>query len=276
MDQDAHEFHYNPQHAFPDFASHRARRAPANEAALAALRREADIPYGKHPRHRLDLYPAERPGAPIHIFFHGGYWLANSKDGFAFVAAALVRRGFAVVVPNYELCPDSTLDGVVGSAIAAVEWVTRQGGRIGADPNAISLSGHSAGAHLCAAVLAHDWTGIGLSQGFLRGATLISGIYDPAPAIRTTINEDLRLDTATAARHDYERAPVRADAGVHLFAGGREPWRWIDGTFRYAHHLRRSGGDPEVHVLPGYDHFKILDEYMAEDGPVLRAIARYV
>nr|WP_245215323.1 alpha/beta hydrolase [Pararoseomonas baculiformis] len=271
---DEHELHYNPQRAFPDFASYRERRAPVNDAAHATLRKEADIAYGEHPRRRLDIYPAGRAGAPVHVFFHGGYWRANDKESFAFVARELVRNGITAVVPNYELCPGSTLDGTVESAIAAVEWTRRHIAEHGGDPMAISLSGHSAGAHLCAAALAADWRGRGVDPGFLRGAVMISGIFDPSRAIGTSVNADLCLTPELAARHDLERRAPVADCPVHLFVGGREPWRWIDLTFRYAHNLRRHGGDPEVHVLPGYNHFDIIDQYMEPGSPVLRAVLR--
>ncbi|MBR0666282.1 alpha/beta hydrolase [Roseomonas hellenica] len=274
LSPEEHEFHFNPQRAFPDFATHKLRRAPANEGALAGLRREAELAYGPTPRHRLDIYPAARPGAPVHVFFHGGYWRANDKNGFAYIAAALVRHGITVAIPNYELCPDATLDGTVASARAAIAWLARHAGDHGGDPTAISLSGHSAGAHLCAAALATDWAAEGLDPAFLRGAVMTSGIYDPLPAMLTTVNQDLRLTPEIAARNDFEHRPPVSRARAHLFVGGREPWHWIDQSFRYSHHLRRHGGDPEVHVLPGHDHFDILDQYMAEESPILRAVLR--
>ncbi|HEY8609843.1 MAG TPA: alpha/beta hydrolase [Roseomonas sp.] len=274
LSAEEHEFHYNPQRAFPDFASYRVRRAGANDAAHAGLRKHADIAYGDHPRHRLDIYPAATPDAPVHVFFHGGYWRANDKESFAFIAEGLVRNGITAVIANYELCPGSTLDGTVDSAIAAVEWTRHHIAAYGGDPLAISLSGHSAGAHLCAAALATDWAARGLDPAFLRGAVMISGIYDPAPAIGTTVNAELRITPEIAARHDLERRVPTASCPAYLFAGGREPWRWIDLTFRYSHNLRRHGGDPEVHVLPGYNHFDIIDQYMQPESPIFRAVMR--
>lgn len=269
-----HELHYNPQRAFPEFADYRQRRSPANDAALSGLRRHADVTYGDHPRHRLDIYPATNPGAPVHVFLHGGYWRANDKKSFAFVAEGLVRRGITAVIANYELCPGSTLDGVVDSAVAAMDWTARHVAEYGGDSGAVSLSGHSAGAHLCAAILATDWRARGLDPRFLRGAVMISGIYDPAPAIATSVNAELHLTPDLAARHDYARRATTVSCPVHLFAGGREPWRWIDQTFRYSHHLRRQSGDPEVHVLPGYNHFDIIDGYMEPESPLFRAVLR--
>ena len=58
---------------------------------------------------------------------------------------------------------------------------------------------------------------------------------------------------------------------ARLFAGGLEPWRWIDQTFQYSHHLRRHGFDPEVHILPGYNHFDIVTHYADPESPIFAA-----
>lgn len=275
LSTEEHELHYNPQRAFPDFAESRALREPANTAARASLDHHADVPYGDHPRRRLDIFPAARAAGarrPVHLFFHGGYWRAQDKSAFAFVAGLLAPRGVTTVIVNYELCPASTLDGVVESALAAAQWVHRNIGRYGGDPENLTLSGHSAGAHLVAEILATDWRARGIACGFVRGAVQVSGIFDPAPAIATTVNAELRLTAEMAARHDVERRPPQVDCPVTLFAGGLEPWRWIDQTFRYSHHLRRHGRDPEVHILPGYTHFDILQDFLDAGRPIGSAL----
>lgn len=268
---DEHELHYNPQRAVPDFAADSARRAPANAAARAALLCHRDVAYGDHPLRTLDIYPAAHPG-PTHIFFHGGYWRAQDKTNFAFVAAPLVAQGITAVIANYELCPASTLDGVVDSAHHAFAFVARHIADHGGDPSRISLSGHSAGAHLVASILATDWPAQGVDPGVVTGAVMISGIYDPAPAIRTTVNAQLNLTEAIAARHNLESRPPALRCPTWLFAGGQEPWRWIEQTFRYASHLRRHGADPEVHVLPALHHFSIMDQLLDPASPIGRAI----
>ena len=67
-----------------------------------------------------------------------------------------------VAVMNYDLCPGVTLDGTVASALTGLEWVAKSIAWHGGDPARITLSGHSAGAHLVAACLATDWTARGL------------------------------------------------------------------------------------------------------------------
>src|SRR5918998_283535 len=111
-----HEFQYNPQKAFPNFAEFRKPREPANAAALETLNSDLDVPYGGNALHRLDVFPANSENgrqSPVHVFFHGGYWRAQDKANFTFVAGMLVPGGITTVVANYELCPNSTPDGVV-------------------------------------------------------------------------------------------------------------------------------------------------------------------
>jgi len=273
LSQEEHEFQYNPQRASPNFADHQLARAPANAAAQTSLKAYVDLPYGDHPLRRVDIYPAagaEGP-APVHVFFHGGYWRAQDKENFAFLAAPFVARGITTVIANYELCPGSTLDGVADSAIAAVEWTFRNIADYGGNSTRIGLSGHSAGAHLCAEILAVDWWERDIDPSFIAGTVLISGIFDPAPAIRTTVNAQLKLTPEIAARHNVERRPAQLQCPTWIYVGGLEPWHWIDLSFRYSHHLRRHGRDPEVHVLPGWGHFDIINHYADPESPILAA-----
>ncbi len=268
LSPEEHEFQYNPQAAVPHFKDYQAQRAPINDQAKTELACHRDVAYGDHPLRRLDVYPAGRPDAPVHLFFHGGYWRAQDKENFAFVALPFVAAGITTVVANYELCPASTLDEVADSALSAFDFVRREIGRFGGDPGRIGLSGHSAGAHLCAEILA-DRAGEAAV-----GAVLISGIYDPTPAMRTTVNGEIRLTPEMARRRDVERRPIRARCPTAIFAGGLEPWHWIDQSFRYSHHQRRHGLDPEVHVLPGWNHFNIVQQFLDPESPIVWAAIR--
>lgn len=276
LSADEHEFQYNPQNAFPNFKDYQAVRAGPNRAARSELAATLDVAYGPHPLRKVDVFPAAGGNgrAPVHVFFHGGYWRAQDKENFAFIAGVLVPLGITTVIANYELCPASTLDGVVDSALAAMEWTYRSIADFGGDPMAVTVSGHSAGAHLGAEAIATDWQARGVDPAFLKGAVLISGIFDPAPAMRTTVNAELHLTADIAARHDVERRPPVVRCPVSIIAGGVEPWQWIDQSYRYAHHLHRHGRDPEVHVLPGFNHFDIVSQYLDSDTPIMRAVTR--
>jgi len=272
LSAEEHEFQYNPQKAFPDFGKHQTARAPVNAQARSGLKAHYDVRYGEHPLHALDVFPAAQAGSPVHLFLHGGYWRAQDKQNFSYVAGALVPLGITTVIANYELCPASSLDGVVDSALSAFEWTCRHISGYGGDSRNISVSGHSAGAHLAAEIICTDWSARGIDASVLKGATMISGIFDPAPAMSTTVNEQLQLNAGIARRHDVEHRKPLVRCRAALIAGALEPDHWIDQSYRYFQHLRHNGFSPEFHVLPGHDHFGILSDYLDPNGITLGAI----
>jgi arylformamidase len=276
LSAEQHEAQYNPQRSVPDFQAFRDRREKLNVAARPHLG-EQDVAFGPGELHKLDLYRPAGPGPfAVHCYLHGGYWRAQDKRNFAFVAPLLVRRGVLVGVLNYDLCPAATLDGAVASGLAGIEWVARSIAGHGGDAARVTLSGHSAGAHLIAAALATDWGARGVARDVIKGALMISGIYDPTPAMRTTVNADLRLTPEICKRHNYEALPPRVRCPAWVMAGGDEPLHWIDQSLRYAQHLRRHGLKPGLVVSPGYHHFDIIDQYADPESEVARILARLV
>ena len=270
---DEHEIQYNPQAAFPRFADVRARLAPLNDAARAMLGAPEEVAFGPHPLHRVDVFRAQGDGPrPVHVFYHGGYWRAQDKANFAFIAGALVPLGITTILANYELCPGSSLDGVTASAIAGFGWVADHLGGIGGDPERVTLSGHSAGAHLGAAILANEW--IAAKPVRLRGAVLTSGIFDPRPAMGTSVNAQLGLTEDIAARNNLQARPPRQTPEICLLVGARETPHWVEQTFRYYRMLRREGIEPELHLLAGRDHFDIIEDYLDPDGITRDVILR--
>jgi arylformamidase len=275
LEADELEYQFNPRRTVPDFESHQARNAKLSAAVRARLEGYLDIAYGETPLQRIDLFPAAPQGkgpAPIHVFFHGGYWRAQDKANFAFVAEHLVAKGICTVIANYDLCPAVTLDGVVASARKALAWTWRHAADYGADPEHLTISGSSAGAHLQAMALAHDWTTECLPADLIKGAVPISGIYDPEPAMHTTVNADIRLTAAIARRNNALTLPPRARCPVALFVGADESREWRRQTELYAAHLRRHGLKPEVTEVPDAHHFSILEHYRDPESAILRAI----
>lgn len=137
-----------------------------------------DIAYGPDPRQTLDVYaPEGAAAAPVAIFWYGGSWASGSKAQYRFVAEALVRRGFVVVVPDYRLTPATRFPGFVDDAAAAVDWTLASVGRYGGKSERVLLIGHSAGAYNATmAVLARK---VPLAR--IAGVVSISGPADFDP-----------------------------------------------------------------------------------------------
>ena len=93
---------YNNRDLVPDHARHLAHWAEASALTRSNSDCRLDLRYGDGPFESLDLFPPSRPGAPVLVFIHGGYWRTLDKSDFSFVAPVFNAAGAMVVVPNYS------------------------------------------------------------------------------------------------------------------------------------------------------------------------------
>ncbi len=262
------ESHFNPRVAVPDAEDYLQRLAAASAAARERHRPDTDVRYGAGPRQQLDLFRAADPGGPIQIYIHGGYWRALSKGDFSYMAPPMLAAGASVVVMDYDLCPAVTLDTIVAQTIDCVRWVARHGGEIDGDKDRIYLSGHSAGAHLAAMALAHDWTRDGLAADLIKGAVLVSGIYDPAPVLRISVNDDVRLTPEVAARNNACAHPPLGGAPLLVAVGGAEPAGWIGQSVDYH---TAAGPESALTIVADAHHFSIALRMADPADPLCQA-----
>lgn len=257
MSDEEVERHFNPRVAAPDAAQHLEHFISESTAARNRQDMRRNVSYGPHPREVYDIFPGP-VGSPMHVFIHGGYWRALSKDEHSFVAEPFAGAGATVVLINYPLCPEVTLDGLVESVMRGIAHAAQHATDYGASSDGIHLSGHSAGAHLSAVAVAHDWTTHGLPADLIRSAALLSGIFDPRAAMRTSINAEIGLTAEVAARNNILTDNFTPRSGIDLLvaAGGDEPEGWIDQSSSYA---RLHGVKREVMLVPGTNHFTLME-----------------
>lgn len=138
---------------------------------------EADQPYGRLPRQRLDYYaPAEpQAGGKIVVFFYGGAWHQGDKADYLFLGQALASRGIGVVVADYRLYPDVRYPAFIQDGALAVGWSAR---RFGGER--LFLMGHSAGAYIASMLAANTayLRTAGVDRLKLGGLIGIAGPYD--------------------------------------------------------------------------------------------------
>jgi acetyl esterase/lipase len=122
-------------------------------APAAAQPTHANLAYGPHARHKLDLYiPAgASPPRPLVVWIHGGGWQGGDKYP-ANQTPILVQAGFAVASINYRLSSDATYPGQIHDCKAAVRWLRANAATYNLDPSRVGAWGSSAGGHLSALV----------------------------------------------------------------------------------------------------------------------------
>ncbi len=181
-------------------------RVPENPAIMAGWARDAAayrenhaprlIRYGPAARHVVDFFPGhgqDNGKAPIVVFIHGGYWQALDGSSFSHLARGLNMHNVSVAIPSYNLCPNVTVADIIGEMRSAMAVLARLCERL-------VVSGHSAGGHLAACMLATDWAEFesSLPSDLVTSAYAISGLFDLEPLVTTSINKALGLDEASA------------------------------------------------------------------------------
>ena len=263
-DRAALDREYDNQAKVPAWPQIRADMEADSAAVRAGVPCRLDLAYGPHPREVLDVFLPSGGGggpAPVHVFIHGGYWQRNDKAGSSYVAGPLVAAGAVAVVINYPLIPSVTMDQLVVSCRAAVAWVYRNALSLGGDPSRLTVSGHSAGGHLAAMLLATDWAALGLPSGVVRAACGISGLYDLEPVRLCFVNEVMQLDEAAVRRNSLVLLPAPSSGRLLLAVGGAEGPEFHRQVEALAGAWRPSGLPVDVLGLPGYDHFTMAAQF---------------
>jgi arylformamidase len=244
-----------------------------SRAARAELECRADIAFGPTLAERLDVFPAERPDAPILIFVHGGYWRSRSRKEFSFVARGPVSAGVSVVVTDYALCPSVTIDEVVRQTRAATAWVHAHARELGADPRRIHVAGHSAGAHLGAMLMATEWErDFGLPADLIKSGCLVSGLFDLAPVPYTWLQPSLQLTWGEVLRNSPIRRVPRVAGPLIVSYGEAESaeFRRQGDDYMRAWRDGRLGG--ELLVQPGKNHYTVVEGFIDARSPLCRTL----
>ena len=220
---------------------------------------------------RLRLYWPNAAGpAPAIVYYHGGGHVIGSLDTHDLIARNLCAGAEALVVSvDYRMGPEHRFPAAVEDSFAALEWVHRNAGSLGADADLVGVHGDSAGANLAAvaALLARDAGRPKLRLQSLvypvADYSLVGGSYDKYA-------RDCGLLTKAAMawfRNHYLRSPADADdwraspIKAASFAGvapaivvTAECDVLHDEGQRYAEALRRAGVPVEYKEYPGMIH----------------------
>jgi len=246
----------------PHFESCVADYRAASEATRNTLPSRLDLAYGEQADERIDLFfpaghsPASR--APIHIFVHGGYWRANTRHDYAFVADAVTRRGAIAAIVDYSLMPRARMATLVGQVRRAAAWISVHAADFGGDPRAISASGHSAGGHLASYLVARGPFEEELPSLPIRSLLLVSGLYDLAPIALSFLQAEIGLTEEEIAAWTPCDGAVREDSRIRIVVGARETRPFLDQARRFSAHLADAGLAAPVHLLAGEDHMTIV------------------
>lgn len=221
-----------------------------------------DLPYGEASAERLDFFPTNRSDAPLLVFIHGGWFRSLDKSDFSFIAPAYTKTGINVAITNYTLAPHASIADIVREQLRALAWLYRNAEKYDFDAQRIVVSGHSAGAHLSAMLMAALWPQVGsdLPPNFVKAGILLSGIYDLEPVLHADyVNADLKLTAADVASLSPYGMPQAHPAPFITAVGALE-----SDEFRRQNALIGTSWKTSHRAdipLPGLNHMTVCDAF---------------
>lgn len=268
------EYQYNPRESVPEYPQLAKKRAEQSRRVRESAKSWLGVPYGSSPREKLDIYPADQPGGPVLIYIHGGYWRSGSKEDNCNFVPVFTKRGASVVLVEYDLCPSVTVSDIAHQTRSAIAWVYRNILRYSGNPARIYISGHSAGGHLTAMALAHDWASEGLPRDFIKGAVATSGVYDLDMVMRISVQEQVRLTPELAKENSPFHHPPLPICPVIVAVGDAEPQGWQQMSEDFFKLCKERGLDCDYLIIPGANHYTMSDHLADAESPLAQAMLR--
>lgn len=255
-----YEAEYNNRARVPEHAEIFARWIRQAEdyraEALKAARAELGLSYGDTPRQVIDLFfSTAGEAAPLAIFVHGGWWRSLDASMFSQMARGLNAQGVTVAVAGYDLCPNVAIADIIEQIRRACLFMWQRYNR------PMLLVGHSAGGHLASAMVATDWPALypKAPADLVPAGYAISGVFDLAPLVGISVNQDLKLDAAAARNVSPLYWPIRPGRVFDAVCGGLESDEFKRQSHTLAATWGKAGATTRSGEIAGTNHFTVID-----------------
>src|SRR5262249_20661376 len=168
---------------------------------------------------------------------------------FSHLAAGLNAHGIGVAVPGYNLCPHVSIADIIDEMRRALIALWRRYSQ------RMLVLGHSAGGHLTAVLLATDWPApdAAVPADVVAAGYAISGVYDLAPLVHISLNQDLRLDIDSARQMSPSLWPAPRDRVLDAVVGARESNEFLRQSRIIAEAWGKAGAATRYGEIAGAD-----------------------
>jgi arylformamidase len=249
-------------------AEYEGRDTTASAAVRKAMPPRVEQ-YGPNDTDLVDIFAlAGARGAPVMVYIHGGAWIRNTREDASYSAPTFVGKGAAYLAPDFGSLHSVRLPHMVASCQLALEWTVRNAARFGGDPNRVFIAGHSSGAHLAACVLLTDWTKRGLPADAIKGALLMSGLYDMYPVMLSSRREFVHITPEEEAALSPARHLDRITCPIAVLSGDGDSPEFKRQSSVFADMLRGMGKLHSRTVVFAANHFQEAEQLGRPDSQV--------
>jgi arylformamidase len=261
MDQQALDEAYDQEIWAPNRALVVERRKAASERARAILGIPKRVAYGASEYEGLDIFGCGIKRAPINVFVHGGAWRRIVAADYALQAEPLVRAGAHCVIIDFINVDQARGDlfPMYEQVRRAIAWVYKNAESFGGDRNRLYISAHSSGSHLAGVVLTRGWKEEGLPPGAVKGAVLLSGMYDLAPVRLSKRSSYVTFTDAMVEQLSGGRHIGGLHTPLVLATGTCETPEFQRQSRDFVAQVKAAGKPAELIVGAGYNHFELLE-----------------
>ncbi|WP_348626869.1 MULTISPECIES: alpha/beta hydrolase [unclassified Mesorhizobium] len=251
---------------FDDIVAEIRRRSAETRAKIPMI---ADVAYGAGHAETLDLFFPEgrRDRLPVHIFIHGGYWRMFSKTDYSYVAGCVTKAGAIAVIMGYALMPAVRMATIVDQIRRAKRWVDEHIESHGGDPGKLTVSGHSAGAHLATMLFDDDSRPSGL-----KGALLLGGIYDLRPLQESFLAPEISITDEEVERFSPIDHRFDPSVTVQISVGADETPPFHSQAAAFAEHLKNQGLGVSQTSLARVNHMSSVRDLGIPDTDAARSL----
>lgn len=234
------------------------RYAWLSEETRARLGPPRRIAYGPTVIEGLDLYAASASNAPIHVFIHGGAWRSGAASAWGYPAEMLNRAGAHYIALDFVnvIEANGELRAMAEQVRRAIAWIYRNASQFGGDRDRIYISGHSSGGHLAGVALTTDWRKQGLPQEIVKGAVLLSGLYDLEPVRLSARSRYVKFTDATEEELSPQRHLDRIVAPIVVAYASLDTPEFQRQSRDFAAAVEAAGKRVKLLVAQNYNHFE--------------------
>jgi arylformamidase len=261
MDQKELDDAYDQSKYAPNLPQVLKRYASNSEITRQKLGAPKRFSYGSTPIEALDVFTTTRPNAPVMIFIHGGAWRSGLAKDYAFPAESFVNAGAHYVALDFINVVESAGDllPMAEQVRRAIAWVAKNAAQFGGDASRIYLSGHSSGGHLGGVALVTDWKEFGAPDDVIKGAVLLSGMYDIKPARLSARSSYVKFTDAMEDALSTQRYLTKINCPVALLYGDLETPEFQRQSRDFAAAMQAAGKAVSIQKVANYNHFEMME-----------------
>jgi arylformamidase len=248
-----------------------------NQFVLLNKTWQKDIYYGFHERECFDVCFAVGQAKAILVYLHAGYWQSRDKNQFYFIADHLAELGYHIAIMNYPLCPEVSIDQIRQSlsyGLFTAQTLLNKDAHLNEHCKNLPMyiCGHSAGAHLATELILNAKETI-KTQLNIKGIIPISGIYDLAPLISTSLNKNIQLNQQQATINSPLFRVSKNLVPAEFFVGSNETEAFIQQSQKMKEQWELQGNRGNFTILNESDHFSLLFHFL-ENGEIIQSIEK--